>query len=75
MAKRRLTELEARLGKIAGWLDSQTYKWALVGGLAVSARAEPRTSRDVDLAVHVANDPRAQRELGPRNPDAGEEKG
>lgn len=27
------------------------YPWALVGGLAVSARAEPRFTRDVDFAV------------------------
>ena len=60
MAKRRLTELEAALGKTAEWLDSQSYRWALVGGLAVSARAEPRTTRDVDLAVHVKNDPEAE---------------
>ncbi len=30
--------------------------WALVGGLAVSARAEPRFTRDVDLAVSVRDD-------------------
>jgi len=29
---------------------------ALVGGLAVSARAEPRFTRDVDLAVYVRSD-------------------
>ena len=30
--------------------------WALVGGLAVSARAEPRFTRDIDLAVATAHD-------------------
>ena len=34
--------------------------WALIGGLAVSARAEPRTTRDVDLAVAVAGDREAE---------------
>lgn len=34
--------------------------WALVGGLAVSARSEPRFTRDVDLAVAVADDPAAE---------------
>lgn len=34
--------------------------WALVGGLAVSARAEPRTTRDVDVAVAVDDDRAAE---------------
>ena len=29
-------------------------RWALVGGLAVSARAEPRTTRDIDVAIALA---------------------
>ncbi len=33
---------------------------ALIGGLAVSARAEPRFTRDVDLAVAVASDREAE---------------
>lgn len=43
--------------------------WAVVGGLAVSARAEPRFTRDVDLVVAVAGDEEAERvvaELGRR---------
>jgi hypothetical protein len=31
-------------------------KWALIGGLAVSVRSQPRTTWDVDVAVAVAND-------------------
>lgn len=34
--------------------------WALVGGLAVSARAEPRTTRDIDVAIAVADDREAE---------------
>jgi hypothetical protein len=34
--------------------------FALVGGLAVSARSEPRLTRDADLAVLVADDPDAE---------------
>jgi predicted nucleotidyltransferase len=34
--------------------------WALVGGLAVSARAEPRFTRDIDLAVAVPDDAAAE---------------
>ncbi|HXU45802.1 MAG TPA: nucleotidyl transferase AbiEii/AbiGii toxin family protein [Thermoanaerobaculia bacterium] len=35
-------------------------RWALVGGLAVSIRAEPRTTRDVDVAVAVSDDREAE---------------
>jgi predicted nucleotidyltransferase len=36
------------------------YPWALVGGLAVSARAEPRFTRDVDFAVALKSDREAE---------------
>lgn len=36
-------------------------RWALIGGLAVSARAEPRTTRDLDAAVAVGGDSEAER--------------
>ena len=35
-------------------------RFALVGGLAVSVRAEIRFTRDVDLAIGVANDAEAE---------------
>jgi hypothetical protein len=35
-------------------------RWALIGGLAVSARAEPRTTRDIDVTIAVAGDPEAE---------------
>ena len=41
--------------------DLATQRLALVGGLAVSARAEPRFTRDVDLAVAVVSDDEAER--------------
>ncbi|MCF7838745.1 MAG: nucleotidyl transferase AbiEii/AbiGii toxin family protein [Candidatus Marinimicrobia bacterium] len=34
--------------------------WALVGGLAVSVRCEPRFTRDVDIAVAVSSDAQAE---------------
>jgi predicted nucleotidyltransferase len=37
--------------------------FALVGGLAVSARAEPRLTRDVDLAIATADDADAERRV------------
>ena len=34
--------------------------WALIGGLAVSSRAEPRFTRDVDVAIAVSDDQAAE---------------
>jgi hypothetical protein len=36
-------------------------RWALIGGLAVSARAEPRSTRDLDVTVAVADDREAEK--------------
>jgi len=47
--------------RAATTLATLDARFALVGGLAVSARAEPRYTRDVDLAVHVTNDSEAER--------------
>ena len=41
-------------------LDRAGFRWALVGGLAVAIHAEPRLTRDVDLAVAVADDQQAE---------------
>ncbi|HAK94041.1 MAG TPA: hypothetical protein DCM87_03280 [Planctomycetes bacterium] len=35
--------------------------WAVLGGLAVAARTEPRFTRDIDLAVAVKSDEEAER--------------
>ncbi len=53
MAEPRLAEAFVRL---QGDLKAIGASWALVGGLAVSARAEPRTTRDIDVAVAVGDD-------------------
>ncbi|MGQ0778364.1 MAG: nucleotidyl transferase AbiEii/AbiGii toxin family protein [Pseudonocardiales bacterium] len=55
-----MNRVEAALRRIASELDSRQAKWALVGGFAVSARAEPRFTRDVDVAVLVENDDAAE---------------
>lgn len=44
-----LSRLEAVLRRAAGDLGDLGRGWALVGALAVSARAEPRFTRDIDL--------------------------
>jgi hypothetical protein len=56
----RVSRLESALRAIALELDHERRPWALVGGLAVSARAEPRFTRDVDLAVATADDREAE---------------
>jgi Nucleotidyl transferase AbiEii toxin, Type IV TA system len=48
--------LEAALRRIAADLERHDRQWALVGGFAVSARAEPRFTRDIDVAVMVGDD-------------------
>ena len=55
-----MSRLEAALRGLALELDRARTPWALVGGLAVSARAEPRFTRDVDVAVAVNDDQEAE---------------
>ncbi len=50
------SDLETALRNIASDLSSIGTRFALVGGLAVSVRTEPRFTRDVDLAVFVETD-------------------
>jgi hypothetical protein len=52
--------IEAALRQIVVELDSLPAKWALVGGFAVSARSEPRFTRDIDVWVLVADDSGAE---------------
>lgn len=42
-----LTELQ----KLKTDLDSMRLKWAIIGGLAYSIYADPRTTKDIDVAV------------------------
>lgn len=56
-----LSRLEVVLRRGAADLSELGHRWALVGALAVSARAEPRFTRDIDLAVAVADDAEAER--------------
>jgi hypothetical protein len=62
-SKQTLTALGGALHGLSRALDGLEVRWALVGGLAVSARAEPRFTRDVDVAVEVASDADAERLL------------
>jgi predicted nucleotidyltransferase len=55
--------LEAVLRAAALDLAGLGTQWALVGGLAVSARTEPRFTRDVDLVIAVAGDRDAEQAI------------
>ena len=55
-----VTVLEEALQRVARDLHDLSSPWALVGGLAVCARAEPRPSADIDIAVAVPDDATAQ---------------
>lgn len=51
-----MSRLSESLARISADLDDLGVRWAVVGGLAVSVRAEPRLTRDVDLAISVSGD-------------------
>lgn len=55
-----MRDLEELLRRISLALEAQGLEAALVGGLAVSVRTEPRFTRDVDLAVAVSSDEQAE---------------
>jgi hypothetical protein len=52
----RVNVLEAALRRAAGDLSRDVRDWALVGGFAASAQAEPRCTRDIGMAMTVADD-------------------
>jgi Nucleotidyl transferase AbiEii toxin, Type IV TA system len=56
-----VTHLLEALVCIRADLEELGQRWALVGGLAVSARSEPRTTRDVDLVIAVESDRQAEK--------------
>jgi len=56
-----VSALSQALQAVVRELDSLEVSHALVGGLAVSVRAEPRFTRDIDLAVEVEGDQQAKR--------------
>lgn len=56
-----MTRLLEALLRVTADLEDLGVRWALVGGLAVSVWVEPRTTRDIDLAIAVENDRQAER--------------
>jgi len=55
-----MTRVESALVRVAADLDALGASWALVGGLAVSVWAEPRLTRDIDVAIAVSSDREAE---------------
>lgn len=55
-----MNRLERALRLAARTLEDAGVRYALVGGLAVSVRTEPRFTRDADFAVAVATDEEAE---------------
>lgn len=55
-----MSGLAPLLRTVVGQLQAVPVAHALVGGLAVSVRTEPRFTRDVDLAVGVVDDAEAE---------------
>jgi hypothetical protein len=54
------TPVEAALRRAVADLNALKARWALVGGLAISVRAVPRFTKDLDFAVAVMGDPEAE---------------
>ncbi len=48
------------LARVDGHLQDHSAAWALVGGLAVGVRTEPRFTRDLDIVVAVDSDDEAE---------------
>lgn len=55
-----MTDLPAAIARATAALTDCDKTFALVGGFAVSARTEPRLTRDADLAVAVSSDREAE---------------
>lgn len=53
-------QLKSSLIQVQSTFHDLGYSWALVGGLAVSTRCEPRFTNDLDIAISVASDEQAE---------------
>lgn len=55
-----MSSLEVALRRLCDELSDAGLRFALIGGLAVSVRSEPRFTRDADLVVAADDDARAE---------------
>ncbi len=56
--------LQPALLKLQVDLEHLGLRWALIGGLAVSLRGEPRTTKDLDVAIAVTGNREAESIVG-----------
>ena len=56
----RVNRLAVALERVRAQLDRLELHWAVIGGLALAVRAEPRQTRDIDVAIAVDDDPQAE---------------
>lgn len=56
-----MIDLQNALIRLTGDLNSIEARWALIGGMAVTFRAGPRTTQDLDMAVAVSGDAEGER--------------
>jgi hypothetical protein len=54
-----VTRLEQALVRLVEDLQAGRFRWALVGGFAVTLRSEPRSTRDIDIALAVTGEQEA----------------
>jgi hypothetical protein len=54
-----VTRLEKALVRLIADLQAGGFRWALVGGFAVTVRSEPRSTRDIDIALAVSSEEEA----------------
>ena len=55
-----MSDLENAACELADWLHARQVPYALIGGVAVSFRTIERFTRDIDFAVAVENDEKAE---------------
>ena len=55
-----MNRLALVLEKTGAELDRLGLRWAVIGGLALAVRAEPRQTRDIDIAIAVDDDREAE---------------
>ena len=55
-----MASVDSALRDAVNDLNAVKARWALVGGLAVSARTDPRFTKDLDFAVAVGDDAEAE---------------
>jgi nucleotidyltransferase AbiEii toxin of type IV toxin-antitoxin system len=55
-----VNRLAVALERVRSELDRLELHWAVIGGLALAVRAEPRQTRDIDVAIAVEDDSQAE---------------